>query len=113
MNLIEQTSCEAPDIVNPTGEEIWTHVGRNMALVRLRPGTSSEEHFHKLTKEWYSLIQGRPTLYLNGEEAELVLGKPVEIEPQVIHHILNKTDDDVYFLVQGDRKWDPSDQYLI
>lgn len=113
MIVVNEILTRPPDIINQCGEEIWTGVGSNLAMVRLQPGTRSERHYHVVTKEWYFILMGHPVMELDSETLYLHKGVMVTIIPGQIHQIFNRTQKDVLFLVQTNIPWSADDQYFF
>ena len=77
-----------------------------VSRVTLPPGAwSSQRHWHSAEDELVYILQGRPTLIDGGGEHELAPGD-VTAHPAGEadgHHMVNRTDEEVVFLVVGAR----------
>lgn len=113
MTSVQELLVRSPDIVNSLGEEIWLGLGTNMALIRLKPGTSSEKRRYPNTKEWYGVLSGRPTLFIDGELIQLSRYKLVTIGPGQLHQLVNNTTEDVLFAVLTRIPWNEKDSYVF
>lgn len=76
-------------------------------LVRLPPGTaSSQRHWHSAEDEFVYMLEGEGVLVTDAGEEPLLPGMCAGFpagRPDG-HHILNRSDRDLVFLVVGDRK---------
>jgi uncharacterized cupin superfamily protein len=75
-------------------------------LVRLEPGAaSSQRHWHTLEDEFLYVLEGTPTLVTDEGETLLRpgLGAAFPAGEANGHHLLNRTDAPVLFLVVGNR----------
>lgn len=113
MKLFSETLLRPADITNPHGEEIWLNIGRNTVLVRLRPGTRSETHYHKIITERCSVLNGQLSLLLNGVESIYEFGPIITIPPLAWHQVFNHSKFDATFLVRSSAEWKTEDQYFV
>jgi mannose-6-phosphate isomerase-like protein (cupin superfamily) len=74
------------------------------------PAKASEQrHYHERAYQFFYILSGNATIELEGKEIQLTPGSGIEITPGLHHKFMNKSSDDVYFLVistpstQGDR----------
>jgi mannose-6-phosphate isomerase-like protein (cupin superfamily) len=80
----------------------WQLLNRDdMSVIqeRMPPGTSERMHFHKLSRQFFFVLDGRATMDVDGKP--IVLGKHqgIEIPPGVSHQLRNESSEDVSFLV--------------
>ena len=80
----------------------WHFLNRDDASViqeRMPPGTSEKMHFHKLSRQFFFVLDGTATMDLDGEQ--IVLGKHqgIEVPPGVSHQLCNESSEDLSFLV--------------
>lgn len=68
------------------------------------------EHYHKITTEYYYILEGTGTLHLDNEPIEVEPGTLVVIEPGVRHRLVSVSG--VKTLVMGTPALDPSDEYF-
>jgi mannose-6-phosphate isomerase-like protein (cupin superfamily) len=68
-------------------------VNQSLAEATVRPGGSTEEHYHRETEEIYFFTHGRGRMRLGGEEREVGPGDAVVIAPG-IKHKLSASDDE-------------------
>ena len=101
-----------PDIINDCGEETWRVRGTNLSLVRLQYKARSDRRTQLLTKEWYFILRGRPTMIIDEEVLDLHIGMMVVVIPGQIHQIVNHVHEDVLFMVEKNIKWDKDQKPL-
>ena len=79
-------------------------------LTRLSPGgESSLMHRHSRQEEFVFILAGAPTLVTDQGEVELRSGMCAGFPARgIAHHLVNRTDQDVFFLEVGDRT--PNDE---
>jgi uncharacterized cupin superfamily protein len=97
--------------LNPRSRFLGSGLGRVAGLShtgvshsRLPPGAESFAlHAHRYEEEWIYILEGRPTLLLEGGEVELGPGDFVAFPaPQKAHNLANRTEADVVYLMGGD-----------
>ncbi len=113
MKSVKEFIDRPPDLVNSQGEEIWENYRPNMAIVRLKPGTSSDKHYHKKTREIYGILYGYPILIVDGKSDRLHPHNLRTIRPGQVHQIINSTINDVIFAVISSIPWSPDDTFLV
>ena len=99
-----------PDSISECGEEVWRKVGSDFSLVRLQFKARTARAFQVLSKQWFFVLQGRPTLELNQEIIELYQGSMVTFIPGDIYQFVNKTHEDVIFMSQCNVQWSRDSQ---
>jgi mannose-6-phosphate isomerase-like protein (cupin superfamily) len=86
---------------------------------RVLPGKSETTHFHKLSRQFFFVLEGDATVVTDSQNVVLTKHQGVEIPPGVPHQFRNGSSSDVSFLVisvpksHGDRyelKVDHEDQ---
>jgi uncharacterized cupin superfamily protein len=97
--------------LNPRSRFRGTPLGRlagltrtGVSFARLPPARESFAlHAHRLEEEWIFILEGTPTLLLEGEEVQLGPGDFVGFPaPQSAHNLANRTDRDVLYLMGGE-----------
>jgi len=71
---------------------------QTLAEARLPPGGSTQPHHHVQTEEIYYILEGRGTMQVGGESAEVGPGNAVAIPPGAMHRIANIGEDVLKFL---------------
>ena len=97
---------EVPEFVTKDGSEIRELLAyrnsniRNQSLAesRLKPGASTEPHFHPKTEEIYYILQGEGMMRLSGESRGVGPGDAIAIPPGAPHQISNVGNDTLTFL---------------
>ncbi len=113
MTAVRDFILKDPNYINTFGEEVWEGYGTNLALVRLKPGTYSEQHYHLYTKEIYGILYGCPTIVIDEERILLHPGMLITIVPEQIHQIFNHTDEEVIFAVKTNIPWSAADMFVL
>ena len=65
---------------------------QSLAEAFLPRGVATERHYHKLSEEFYFLLEGEGTLEIEGEKREVSVGDCALIPPGAWHQIFAKTD---------------------
>ncbi len=65
---------------------------QSLAEARVPAGTHTERHYHRLSEEFYFLLEGTGTMEIDGETREVGPGDCVLIPPGAWHEITAKTD---------------------
>ncbi len=75
-------------------------------LIRLPPGKEScVYHSHAAEEEFFFIVSGRGVAEIDGEEHEVGPGDFMGFAaPQVAHHLKNPFDEELVYLVGGERK---------
>ncbi|GAB4216734.1 MAG: cupin domain-containing protein [Roseiflexaceae bacterium] len=66
---------------------------------RMLPGASELRHLHQHARQFFYVLSGELTMEIGGELLLLAAQQGVEIAPGVPHQALNRSDEDVAFLV--------------
>lgn len=80
----------------------WVFVdsaGLSVKQERMPGGTREKLHFHSQAQQFFFILQGSATFYLEGEKVEVSTQKGLLIEPNTKHFIANETDESLEFLV--------------
>ncbi len=74
-------------------------------LTRIAPGGETALlHVHSKQEEFVYVVQGRPTLVTDQGQMQLEPGMCAGFTPNgLAHHLVNRTDEDVFLLEVGDR----------
>ncbi len=76
---------------------------------RVPPGAQEVRHYHEKARQFFYVLSGEATLEIEGSENRIVAGSGIEVAPGSKHKFMNKSDQDVVFLVtsvpsiKGDR----------
>lgn len=77
---------------------------------RMPPGTAEQRHFHNKSQQFFYVLAGELSLELNGAVSVLHAGEGLHIAPTTPHQAMNRSSEDVRFLVvsqppsHGDRQ---------
>lgn len=71
---------------------------QSLAEATLRPGASTQAHFHAGTEEIYYILEGRGVMRIETEERAVRTGDGIAIPPGARHQIRNTGDVDLVFL---------------
>jgi mannose-6-phosphate isomerase-like protein (cupin superfamily) len=72
-------------------------------------GASEARHYHEKARQFFYILSGIATFELDGNEFQISANSGIEVAPGLRHKFMNKSSDDVCFLVisapstQGDR----------
>lgn len=83
--------------------------GLHLLQERMPPGTSEINHLHRLTRQFYFVLQGTATVQVGRSRASVARGAGIEIPPGTPHQIRNDSAEPLEFLVistqppRGDR----------
>ena len=75
-------------------------------MVRLAPGKEANEyHTHRVEEEFFYILSGRGVALVDGEEYEIEAGDFMGFTtPSVPHLITNNSEEDLVYLVGGERR---------
>ena len=65
---------------------------QSLAEATLPAGSATERHYHKLSEEFYYILQGRGLMEIDGEEREVGVGDAILIAPGAWHQIRARED---------------------
>ncbi|MEO8205963.1 MAG: cupin domain-containing protein [Chthoniobacterales bacterium] len=60
---------------------------QSLAEASVPAGTTTERHYHKLSEEFYFILEGNGEMEINGEKHPVKPGDGILIPPGVSHHI--------------------------
>ncbi len=63
------------------------------------PNTFEQRHKHNKSRQFFFILSGEATMEVNGEIQRLHANQGIEIPPQVPHQMMNKSSNDLEFLV--------------
>jgi len=90
----------------------WRLVNQNDLSViheRMPPNTSEVRHYHSKSRQFFFVLIGTATLEIDGQLESITPLEGVEVPPHVLHQMMNRSNEDVEFLVisqpttKGDR----------
>lgn len=73
--------------------------GLSVKQERMPPGTNEQLHFHKNAQQFFFIIKGVATLFLDNERYIVTEQKGLLITPMTKHYIANETEEHLEFLV--------------
>jgi len=71
----------------------------NVIQERVPPGKSETVHFHKLSRQFFFILEGEATIAVEKEKIVLTKHQGIEIPPATPHRFCNESSADVSFLV--------------
>jgi uncharacterized cupin superfamily protein len=73
----------------------------NLSVIeeRMPPGTSEARHWHARARQFFYVLAGTLTIEVEGVVHQLIARTGLELPPGTAHQALNRTTDDVEFLV--------------
>jgi len=119
--IITKISDHPAPIFSVSGECVQEIIGtqagavqsHSLARVTIPPGKSSLPHFHKITDESYLILSGTATMQIDKVEFSLHQWEAVLIQPNEIHQIFNRGDEDLVFLAACVPAWQPGDSFEL
>lgn len=84
----------------------------SLAHAIVKPGQTSKRHRLK-TSEVYYILEGRGTMRIDDETAEVTPGQAVYIPPHAIQYITNTGQGDLVFLCIVDPAWRIEDETVM
>jgi mannose-6-phosphate isomerase-like protein (cupin superfamily) len=63
------------------------------------PGASETRHFHSRARQFFYVISGGAALEFEGESVAFGAGQGVHVPPGILHRFVNRSQEDVVFLV--------------
>lgn len=66
---------------------------------RMPPGTFEVSHHHRLSRQFFYVLDGTLTMVINEQATTLTEGLGIEIAPGTVHQVRNDSNLDVRFLV--------------
>lgn len=70
-------------------------------LERMSPGTKENLHFHKEAQQFFYIITGKATFYIQSEKKVVMAQQGIFIEPLAKHFIANESSEDLEFIVMS------------
>lgn len=83
---------------------------QSLAEASLPKGSATDRHYHKLSEEFYYLLEGRGVMELDGERREVGVGDAILIPAGAWHQIT--ASEDLRFLCCCAPPYDHEDTYL-
>jgi len=65
---------------------------QSLAEARVPAGSATDRHYHKLTEEFYFLLEGHGTMEIDGETRDVGPGDAILIPASAWHQIRGETD---------------------
>ena len=65
---------------------------QSLAEARVPSGTATQRHYHRLSEEFYFILEGRGKMELDGETREVTPGDAILIPPGAWHGITASSD---------------------
>lgn len=93
----------------------WVFYNNENLVVKqeiMPPKTSEKLHFHKLAQQFFYILKGQATFYIEEEKFTVKLGEGISIAPKKKHYIANETLENLEFLVISNTGTD-NDRILI
>jgi mannose-6-phosphate isomerase-like protein (cupin superfamily) len=77
------------------------HKSENLVVKQemMPPKTSEKLHFHELTQQFFYILKGEASFYIEEEKFTIKSGEGIAIEPKKKHYIANETKQNLEFLV--------------
>lgn len=77
------------------------HKSNQLSVIeeRMPPNTSETPHKHTKSTQFFYVLDGTATIDLDGQIHQVYAGEGISVEPMIMHQILNKSADDLRFLV--------------
>ena len=76
------------------------------------PKTSEKLHFHKLAQQFFYILKGEATFYIEEEKFTVKSRGGIAIEPKKKHYFANESDENLEFLVISNPSTD-EDRVLV
>jgi quercetin dioxygenase-like cupin family protein len=73
--------------------------GLSLVEERVPPGAEEVRHYHNQARQFFYVISGTATLETEGSEHRISTGFGIEVAPGVRHKFMNRSDQDLVFLV--------------
>jgi mannose-6-phosphate isomerase-like protein (cupin superfamily) len=98
------------EVLHPAKQDMTLRYSLAHAVVR--PGKVSLPH-RLASSEVYYILEGRGTMYIDDEQAEVGPGQTVYIPPHAVQSIRNSGDTDLKFLCIVDPAWKAEDEKIL
>jgi len=98
-------------IINPENAEHYTwgagcdgwHLLKSSSLSiiqeRMPPAATEINHYHQFSRQFFYILCGEATLKIDGQSMVLRPGQGIEVPPRTPHQLLNRSDQEVHFIV--------------
>ena len=73
--------------------------GLSIIEERVPPGAGELRHYHNQARQFSYVLSGTSVLETEGSEYQISTGSGIEVAPGVAHKFMNRSDQDVVFLV--------------
>jgi len=73
--------------------------GLSVVEERVPPSAEEVRHYHNETRQFFYVLSGAATVETQEREHEIAAGSGLEVAPGVQHKFMNRSDQDVVFLV--------------
>jgi mannose-6-phosphate isomerase-like protein (cupin superfamily) len=111
---IKNTNDITP-VQSPSGETIREYMGNaaggatqhSLAQITLPPGGSAPRHYHPANEESYLILSGTGRVTLDDETRSVSTGDAIAIPINVVHTIINDSQEDLVFLAICVPPWTP------
>jgi len=80
----------------------WVFIDTDALSVKqeaMPPDTKEKRHYHRLSQQFFYILKGKATFYIEEEKIELCETEGLTILPHQKHFISNETDHSIEFLV--------------
>jgi len=68
---------------------------------RVPAGGAEAMHYHNKARQFFYILEGEATMVFKDSEVVLNKGDGIEVEPQVKHQFVNRSKNDVHFIVMS------------
>lgn len=100
---------------SPSGEIVREYMGsaaggttqHSLAQITLPPGKAAPRHYHPMNEESYFILSGSGRVILEGESRAVTAGDAIAIPANVVHEIINDSQNDLVFLAVCVPPWTP------
>jgi mannose-6-phosphate isomerase-like protein (cupin superfamily) len=66
---------------------------------RMPPHTAEAKHYHRVARQFFFILQGTAVFETNEGRVEVAANEGFEIEPGLVHRILNESEVDLVFVL--------------
>jgi mannose-6-phosphate isomerase-like protein (cupin superfamily) len=97
--------------INPLKHYLWgdqcdgwnllDEKGLSVKLERMPPHTAEQRHYHLQAQQFFFMLHGEAIFEIEEELVKVPENHGIRIEPGKKHRILNKTDQDIEFLLSS------------
>lgn len=98
-------------VITKTNSETYTwgekcigwHLVNSKALSVIQelmpPGTAEINHKHSISQQFFYILDGQATFFIDGTEYTIEKNQGIHIKPNIPHQIKNQTKEDLEFIV--------------